>query len=51
MAARIEISPATLNFLREHAGLRGPGRVRKGPQWPRGVRALVMYRMAMGAGV
>jgi len=31
MAARIEISPATLDSLRERAGLRGPVLVRKGP--------------------
>jgi len=51
MAARIEISPATLDSLRERAGLRGPVLVRKGPQRPLIDRALVMYRMAMGAGV
>jgi acyl-homoserine lactone synthase len=51
MAACIEISPATLDFVRERAGLRGPVLVRVGPQRPLIDRALVRYRMAMGAGV
>jgi acyl-homoserine lactone synthase len=51
MAVRIEISQATLDFVRERADHTGPVLVRKGPQRPLIDRALVMYRMAMGAGV
>ena len=51
MAARIEITQATLDFVRERAGIRGSVLTRKGPQRPLIDRALVMYRMAMGAGV
>jgi len=51
MAARIEISHATLDFVRERAGIHGPVLLRRGPQRPLIDRALVMYRTAMGAGV
>jgi acyl-homoserine lactone synthase len=51
MAALIEISPDTVDHVKETAGIHGSVLVRQGPQRPLVDRALIKYRRAMGAGV